>query len=219
MPLALLISYQLPRPLELVLFIAFGSFFGAWALHRVSRVTSFFVSGLQAAAAGKPALSGFTCAKSGNALLMTSGQAGEFSTVRVLPGPVNDCSARLKLGFEETDAVGAIRPKETPAPGTLTSGALSAGDMNSFPDATHTSFLIALDGGRPEEVFVGAAAFTGGTAAVKIGKAAEAIQAAVRALKPLPAFTKFTCTLSGNQLVLASGTRGEGSAVAVLPDL
>jgi putative nucleotidyltransferase with HDIG domain len=52
LPLALLISYQLPRPLELVLFIAFGSFFGAWALHRVSRVTAFFVSGLQAAAAG-----------------------------------------------------------------------------------------------------------------------------------------------------------------------
>jgi len=173
---------------------------------------------VQAAAGGKPALSGFTCVKNSNALLMTSGQAGEFSTVRVLPGPTSDCSTRLKLGAEETDAVGAIRPKETPDPGSLNSGTLSAGDMNSFPDATHTSFLIALDGGRPEEVFVGATAFTGGTAAVKIGKAAAAIQAAVRALKPLPAFTRFTCTAnSSNQLVLASGTRGDGSSVAVLP--
>jgi phage tail sheath protein FI len=171
---------------------------------------------VQAAAAGKPALSGFLCVKEGNAIKMTSGQANEFSSVRALPGPSNDCSARLKLGFEETDAVGAIRPKETPAPGTLTSGALSGGDMTSFPDATHTSFLLSLDGGRPEEVFVGAAAFTGATA-VRIGKAAAAIQSAVRALKPAPAFSKFTCTVSGNQLVLASGTRGDGSAVAVLP--
>ncbi len=172
---------------------------------------------VQAAAGGKAALSGFICVKSGNALLMTSGEAGEFSTVRVLPGPTSDCSGRLKLAAEETDAVGAIRPKETPDPGTLTGGTLSAGDMNSFPDATHTSFLIALDGGRPEEVFVGATAFTGGTAAVKIGLAAAAIQAAVRALKPLPAFTKFSCTVSSNKLVLASGTRGDGSSVAVLP--
>lgn len=171
---------------------------------------------VQAAANGKPALSGFTCVKDGNAILMTSGQAGEFSTVRALPGPANDCAARLKLGAVETDATGAIRPKETPPHGSLTSGALSAGDMSSFPDATHTSFLISLDGGAPAEVFVGNAAFTG-TTAVRIGKAAAAIQAAVRALKTTPAFSQFTCSASGNQLVLASGTRGDGSSVAVLP--
>ena len=88
--------------------------------------------------------------------------------------------------------------------------------MNSFPDATHTSFLISLDGGRPEEVFVGNTAFTGGSAAVKLGKAAAAIQEAVRAIKPIPAFNGFTCAVSGSQLVLSSGTRGGGSAVSVL---
>ncbi|MBI4928443.1 MAG: phage tail sheath subtilisin-like domain-containing protein [Anaerolineae bacterium] len=169
-----------------------------------------------AAAGGKAALSGFLCVKEGNALKMTSGLAGEFSSVRVLPGPTNDCSTRLKLGFEETDAVGAIRPKEIPRPGTLTSGVLSAGDMTSFPDGTHTSFLISLDGGKPEEVLVGNAAFTGASAAAKVVKAAAAIQAAVRAIKPQPAFSKFTCTASGTQLVLASGTRGTGSSVRVL---
>lgn len=52
LPLSLLVAFQLPRPLELILFNAFGSFFGVWALQRVRRVTAFFLAGLQSAAAG-----------------------------------------------------------------------------------------------------------------------------------------------------------------------
>jgi hypothetical protein len=171
---------------------------------------------VRAQANGKAALSGFLCAKDGNAILMTSGEAGEFSSVRALPGQTNDASVRLKLGATETDAAGAIRPAEMPLPGTLTSGTFTAGDMNSFPDATHTTFLLSLDGGRPEEVLVGNTAFTGGSLAVKLGKAAQAIQDAVRAIKPTPAFKGFTCAVAGSTLVFSSGTHGSGSSVSVL---
>ncbi len=44
-PLAILISYQLPRPLELTLFMTLSSYFGVWVLQRAQRVISFFFAG------------------------------------------------------------------------------------------------------------------------------------------------------------------------------
>lgn len=171
---------------------------------------------VRAQAAGRPALLTFACVKDGNTIKMTSGQAGELSSVRALPAPLNDASVRLKLGAVETDAVGVIRPKEMPDPGTLTSGAFVAADATTFPDATHTTLLLSLDGARPVEIVVGAAPFAGANLADRLGKIAAAIQTAVRAARSTAAFSGFTCTGSGGtKLVFTSGTRGAGSSVLV----
>ena len=45
LPLTILVSYQLPRPLELTLYMLLGSFFGVWMLQRAQRFTTFFVAG------------------------------------------------------------------------------------------------------------------------------------------------------------------------------
>ncbi len=45
LPLSILISYQLPRPLELTIYMVLGSFFGVWMLQRAQRFTTFFVAG------------------------------------------------------------------------------------------------------------------------------------------------------------------------------
>ncbi|OHC66402.1 MAG: hypothetical protein A2040_05135 [Rhodocyclales bacterium GWA2_65_19] len=69
-------------------------------------------------AAGNPALSGFSCTRSGQTLLMKSGVGGEFSSVRVLPGRQNNAASVLKLGTAnggiEIDAVAGIRPVPLP---------------------------------------------------------------------------------------------------------
>jgi len=45
LPLAVLIAYDLPRPLELTLYIVMGSFFGVLTLQHAHRITMFFISG------------------------------------------------------------------------------------------------------------------------------------------------------------------------------
>jgi len=181
---------------------------------------------VQAQAAGRPALQTFGCAPSADnkRIVMTSGDPGAASTVRVLPAPGNDASARLKLGTasggEERDAVAAIRPVPMPAAGTLTSGALTDGDFGGpppdLPGAAARKLLISLDGAAPETVDVGPAPVAAGTLAQKLGSIAGRIQTAVQALKPAnAAFAGFTCTVATDKLVLASGTRGAGSSVQV----
>ncbi|HEY9697903.1 MAG TPA: phage tail sheath C-terminal domain-containing protein [Trichocoleus sp.] len=70
------------------------------------------------AANGNTALSNFRCERQDNTIVLTSGEPGEASSVRVLPGIRNDLSARLKLGTLnggiETDAVAVFRPAQTP---------------------------------------------------------------------------------------------------------
>jgi phage tail sheath protein FI len=68
-----------------------------------------------------PELKDFTCAvdsNTNNRIVMKSGVGGEKSSVEVLPGAVNDLSARLRLGplsgGEEVEAAAAIRPTEPP---------------------------------------------------------------------------------------------------------
>lgn len=79
---------------------------------------------------------------------MTSGEGGEASSVRVLPGLTNDLAARLQLGTlnggVETDAVARIRPKAIPPAGILTSGTFT--DLNMIPSASSNSFRINLNG-------------------------------------------------------------------------
>jgi phage tail sheath protein FI len=163
----------------------------------------------------------FTCAPDGTTIVMTSGEAGEASTVRVLPGITRDVSVRLKLGTlnggVETDAVAAIRPREIPDPGTLTSG-----DITDVPQPDATSFKISLDNTDPEVIDLGDTAVAGDDLAAKLQNMASLIQRKVREKRPTNAAYKgFTVTVHAVndkfKLVFASGTRGRGSSVLVTP--
>ena len=174
-----------------------------------------------------PQLAGFTCAPSGgNRILMTSGVAGENSSVTVLPGARNDLAARLKLGTlnggTETEAAAALRPVQIPDHGTLTSDTFGATDLDTLPDGTHTSFQISLDGYGPDLVDIGSApsGTAGANLASRLADVAGRIQSAVHALKPSnPAYRNFSAApnTANDKLVLSSGTRGAGSSVVVNP--
>jgi phage tail sheath protein FI len=172
-------------------------------------------------AGGEPAMSepNFTCEADGTTIVMTSGEAGEASTVRVLPGITRDVSARLKLGTlnggVETDAVAEIRPREIPDPGTLTSDTIT--DF-TLPDATLRTFKISLDNTTPEPIDLGDTAVAGVDLATKLGNMAALIQQKVGEKRPTNAAYKgFTATVheDNDKLVLASGTKGQGSSVVV----
>jgi phage tail sheath protein FI len=188
---------------------------------RLNTLCSAIASKVTANSGSNPLLAGFTCARSGNTILMTSGVAGEASSVTVLAGARNDLAGRLKLGTlnggTETEAAASLRPVEMPDHGSLTSGAFGATDLDTLPDGTHTSFMISLDGYGPDTASIGDTAAAGGNLAAKLGDVAARIQTAVRAIKPSnPAYRDFTATVSGgNSLVLSSGTRGAGSSVVV----
>jgi phage tail sheath protein FI len=193
---------------------------GGTATQRLTALAAAIQSKVQAQAGGKAALSGFTCARSGATLVMTSGTGGEFSSVRVLPGSRNNAAGVLKLGVAnggaEADAVASVRPAPMPDPATLTSDTFAATDLDALPDATHTSLRISLDGYGPDVVDLGSTAAAGANLAAKLGDVASRLQAAVRALKPgNPAYSGFTVTATATTLVLASGSRGAGSAIAV----
>ncbi len=193
---------------------------GASVADRRQTLATAIATKVQNQAAGKLALSGFTCTPDGTRLVFRSGESGEFSSVRVLAGVRNNAAGVLKLGVanggSEVDAVAGIRPTLMPDPATLTSDAFAAGDLDALPDATHTSLRISLDGYGPDIVNLGNAAAAGGSLAAKIGDVAGRLQAAVRALKPgNPAYANFTAGVASSKLVLASGSRGVGSAIAV----
>jgi phage tail sheath protein FI len=167
-------------------------------------------------AAGVQALSGFTCEPdaAGERIVMTSGEAGEASSVRVLPGAVEDASARLKLGAlgggTESDGTAPLVPRATPEPGRLV-GAPIADD--ALPAGG--SLEVSLDG----EAFRAVSFAIEGEDGEDDEKAADAaakLQAAVRALKSTPAYAGFTAEVgAGRRITLSSGSRGAGSSVAV----
>jgi len=180
-------------------------------------------AGVRVQAGGRTPLAGFKCASPDNQhIVMTSGDPGELSAVRVLPAATNDAAVRLKLGAlnggVEQDAVAAIRPQEAPPGGVLTGGALGESDLASVPGPNLRSFQLSLDGGVPDLVDIGGSPLAlSGNLGQDLGKLAGSIQNAVQAIKPAnPAYAGFLCTVSStDQLVLASGTRGSGSSVQV----
>ena len=165
----------------------------------------------------------FDCTPAAGAIKMTSGVGGEFSCVRVLPGEKNNASTVLKLGSDaggiEIDSVASIRPAPVPAPATLTSAVFpNAASLNNLPDASHTSLRISLDGYGPDIVDIGDASSGPTPLAARLANIAGRLQAAVRALKPgNPSYQHFTCSVDADKLVLASGTRGAASSIAVSP--
>lgn len=192
-------------------------------LQKLDNLCSAITAQVQAQANSQLAYSSFLCQRiaSTQTLRLSSGTTGEFSSVRVLPGRKNNASVVLKLGSDaggsEIDAVAAIRPKPVPDPATLTSAVFAATDLDSLPDATHTSLRISLDGYGPDVLDIGDAAASGANLEAKLGNVAARLQAAVRALKPAnPAYRDFTASVQGaNQLVLAGGTQGASASIAV----
>jgi phage tail sheath protein FI len=196
---------------------------GGTTAARLASLCAAIQAKVVAAASGQPALTAFTCAPNGSndGMVLTSGQAGEKSSVRVLRGLTQDAAVRLKLGTEsggtETDAAAAIRPVDIPLQATLTSGVFVLADLAAIPDATHKSFQIQLDDFGPETVTIPSGPLAGATLAAKLADLAARIQTAVRALKPnFPAYRDFTATVKGGTAIqLASGTRGTGSNIKV----
>ena len=204
--------------------IAPGDISGGTNLAKPNSLCLAIASKVLSNVSSNPLLAGFTCASSGGTeILMKSGIAGEESSVVVLPGARNDISSRLLLGTlnggTETEAAAELRPLEMPDHGTLTSGTFAAAsDLDSLPDATHTSFKIGLDGYGPDTGTLSDTAAAGATLVSRLTDLATRIQTAVRAIKPSnPAYRDFTVTLpsTNNALILTSGTRGYGSKVVV----
>ncbi len=195
---------------------------GATATQRLDSLCAAIQLQVRAQANSQQAYDQFTCARPAGTqqILLSSGQGGEFSQVRVLAGQKNNASGVLKLGAAsgglEVDAVAAIRPEPVPDPATLSSGAFAANDLNTLPDATHSALRISLDGYGPDVVDIGSAAAAGADLAAKLGDVAARLQAAVRALKPgNPSYRDFTVQASATGLQLATGSRGAGSSIAV----
>jgi phage tail sheath protein FI len=166
------------------------------------------------AANGVAALSGFACAPSGERIVMTSGAAGETSSVRVLPGATSDVATRLKLGSAnggvESDGTAPLVPRATPDPGKLVGTPIA----NGTP-MTGGTLEVSIDGEPFRPVSF---AIAGADDNAKAADAATKLQGAVRALKSTPAYAGFTATAgvdADRRITLSSGTRGAGSSVAV----
>jgi hypothetical protein len=192
---------------------------GATAVARLEKLRGAIATRLTTAVPSTPALNNLTVAVNADKqIVITSGVAGEASTVRVLPGERNDISARLKLGTlnggVETDAVSVIRPAEIPLRGKLTSASFA--DALTIPSAAKTSLKISLDGYGPDTVVLDAVVASGATIPAQLANMAGRIESKVRALKPsITGYKGFTCTATADKLILSSGTRGTGSSVVV----
>ena len=199
-----------------------GDVAGADAAAHLATLCGAIKSKVQAQAGGRQPLAGFDCAPSADnkRIVMTSGDAGELSSVRVMPAGAKDASVRLKLGSanggEEKDAVADLRPREMPDRGSLTGGVLVDADLTGVPAANLRGFQISLDGGLPDLVDIGSGPLAGANLADKLGDLAGRIQAAVQAIKPgNPAYAGFVAGVDSSKLVLSSGSRGVGSSVQV----
>lgn len=195
---------------------------GGTPSQRLDALCTAIEANVVAQANSQLAYSNFKCERPAGTqtILMTSGSGGEFSSVRVLPGQKNNCTTVLKLGSDagglEVDAVAAIRPKPQPDPARLTSDTFGANDLDALPDATHTSVRLSLDGFGPDLISIGDGAAVGANLAAKLADVAARLQQAVRAAKPSnPAYRDFTVTVDGSKLVLAGGTQGGASTIAV----
>lgn len=163
----------------------------------------------------------FSCSPdtSNSRIRMESGQSGETSSVRVLPGTRSDLANRLQLGTAnggtEVDAIAAIRPAEVPEHGNLTSGVLA--DVSTVPSTTSNSFKLSLDSDTSCLINLGDIKASGSVLKAQLEDIATRIQTAVHTVKSAKlAYSHFSCTVKDdNKLVLTAGTRGKGSSVVV----
>jgi phage tail sheath protein FI len=125
---------------------------------QIDSVCTRIVTEAIAKGGGVQAFNGITCVRdnsNGKRILITSGDPGEFSSVRVLPGLGSDATGILKLGAAngavDRDAAGVQRPTATPTAAKLVATAPPAGDdLDGLPSGTVKNFKITLDG-EPEQ--------------------------------------------------------------------
>ncbi len=131
---------------------------------------------------------------------------------RYLPDLVNGVSQLVKISRDVPQLT-----LNGLAAGTSTSGTLA--DVQTLLDATHTDFRVVVNGLPPVTVSITLPAdIAGGTATQRLTALAEAIRLKVKAQAGgKAALDDFSCTRSGNTLVMASGTGGEFSSVRILP--
>ncbi len=103
-----------PVPVEIILP---GDISGVDSAARLATLCARIQSRVQLQGNGKAPLTGFACVPSGDnkRIVMTSGEQGEASSVRILPSPVNDASVRLKLGAGAVERRGMRWPRSVPA--------------------------------------------------------------------------------------------------------
>lgn len=220
--LSISVNGSLPVSVQIALPADIGS---GTPSNKLDKLCESLQTRVQGAANGNTALSSFTCVANvdKNRIVMTSGEPGEESSVRVLAGQRNDATGLLKLGTinggEEVDAVSKIRPVEAPEQGTLISGVLtSLTGPPVLPSVGNSSFYISIDANGPDIVDIGTDSAGGADLPAKLQDIAGRIQTNVRAIKTFnPSYRDFTCTVSTSKknLILASGSRGVGSTVMV----
>ena len=201
-----------------------GDVAGLNAAARIATLCAAIKAKVVALAAGRQEYLNFGCAPDAatkTTIVMTSGVAGEASSVRVLPGVRNNASGRLKLGAEgggtDADAIVLYRPAAAPDAATLTSDTFVANtEFDSFPSATNNSFNLSIDGGPTQTVVLAGTAPAAGALGARLQEMAGRITQAVRLMQPAnPGYANFTCTATATTLVLATGTRGSAGSVYV----
>jgi uncharacterized protein len=104
----------------------------------------------------------------------------------------------------------------------LTAGSSRSGpltDVQTLLDASHTDFQVAVDGLPPVTVSIALPAdITGRTPTQRLTTLAKNIRLKVRSRSGgNAALSRFSCSRSGNTLLLKSGRRGEFSSVRIQP--
>jgi len=136
----------------------------------------------------------------------------DSASPRFIESVLNGVSPNVSV--DVTPIAGLTPPAGWTLTGTSTSGDLAGANLNfpALPPATTRTLAIALDGTASFTVNVPDEDFTG-----RLADLAAAIQGAVRNGPAVTTLrrTSFTAVAVGNRLVLTSGTRETGSAVAV----
>lgn len=206
--------------------ITLGVIVGATLDDQINFTCTRIVAEAQAKGSG-PAFNNITCAldsASGKRIRITSGEAGEFSSVRVLPGLSDDASAVLKFGTAnggvETDGVAAHRPAIAPTAGLLTGAARTGNDLDSLPSGTVKEFKISIDSQPDQDIDLGGIGPTdpNDDALTQAKELAPGITSRVQAKGG--AFAAFTATVDESdpanpKFVFSSGTTGPHSNITL----
>jgi len=159
-------------------------------------------------------------------LKITSGEKGDFSSVRILPGLTKDASTILKLGSDnggvDTDSGATFRPAIAPTSAFLTSAAFPDADFaGAFPAATKKDFSITLDGAQKTIHLGNADVIAGGANVGEKGQLLAAhITKKVNEASTNPAFGSFAATYdtTAKKMTFTSGSAGSTSSIKVNND-
>ncbi|NTV71567.1 MAG: phage tail sheath family protein [Azonexaceae bacterium] len=131
---------------------------------------------------------------------------------RYLPNLVNSVSQLVAITRDTPQSMLKALPAGSSRSGTLA-------DVQALLDATHADFQVAVNGLPPVTVSLSVPAdIAGRTSIQRLTTLARAIKLKVQGQAAgNTALSRFSCTRSGNTLLLKSEIRGEFSSVRVLP--